>query len=1073
MFRIDQLTEEQLVQHIENPSALSVARVYQSEGSVRDIFWDHKNKQLLVYVVRYQTKFRVRFQIDVKGRIEPLSCTCERGTLPCSHALAALLELSRKDFRSWLEQRGMDFDMEPVGLLPGEQRMMQQFLHKIESLYLPEENEEDEPAGQMIVEFYIRLLPASYSWSAGSVQLEMKAGRDRMYIVKNMHEFLRAVREKESYRFTDKFTYYPGEYTIDPDTEAMLHKLYRLMETQQMYQPDYLRYQRKDTRYIELPPSEAPAYLKEMEHLRVYFEDGTPFVLREMEKPFQFFVRLEDNVLTLDWAEFEDVYYFGEKLPILVLDAEAYTLSDDKHRIVDSLYDAFAGARGRVMRFDQAALGRMASVLFPQLNEIGTVHVEEGLEEKITMEPLRPELHLTYPGKDRMTAEVNFRYGEKKINPFVETAGEDDTVLVRDVKEEYRLVHLIETAPFKFNGSELFLDSFRDILQFVHSWLPYLSRAFDVFAPDDLLAMVHHVEEEPDINVELAEASGWMEMSFSIEGISERDVEAVLEALMKKEEYIQLEDGAYLPLTSSVFDGIRSLADQWGKNKGEGAVMTAPLYQAFELDEMEHVRLKHSRELRQLFTRLLEPEELDFALPDMVDADLRDYQKKGYQWMTSLAYYGMGGILADDMGLGKTLQTITFLAGRKERGEQYAPALILCPASVVYNWMREVEKFAPSLQAVVVSGSRAEREKQRSDHPDADIFITSYPSMRRDEEIYAGQQFGALILDEAQNVKNAQTKTAAAVRKMNSGVTFALSGTPIENSLEELYSIFSIALPGLLPGKKAFSRWKEEKIKSRIRPFVMRRRKVDVLKELPDKLEAVEYTDLTRDQKTLYMGQLKLLQTEAKDAIARNAWQEQRMQILAGLTRLRQICCHPGMFIEDYSGGSEKLERLMDYIHTLLEDNHRIVIFSQFTKMLSIIRSRLDEEKRNYFYLDGNTPSKDRVVMADAFNHGEKELFLVSLKAGGTGLNLTGGDTVILFDSWWNPAVEDQAADRVYRYGQKRVVTVTKMVTAGTIEEKIHQMQEQKRDLLDRVVQPGETMLNSLGREEIEALLEL
>lgn len=265
----------------------------------------------------------------------------------------------------------------------------------------------------------------------------------------------------------------------------------------------------------------------------------------------------------------------------------------------------------------------------------------------------------------------------------------------------------------------------------------------------------------------------------------------------------------------------------------------------------------------------------------------------------------------------------------------------------------------------------------------------------------------------------------------------------------------------------------QEKVAKRIRPFVLRRLKKDVLTELPDKMESVQYTELTGEQKKMYLAQLRLIQSDAKAAIKSQTFQENRMKILAGLTRLRQICCHPSLFVNEYSGGSGKMERLFEYLEEAISNGRRVVLFSQFTSMLGLIKERLKQYGWDYHYLDGTTPSKDRVELADRFNSGEKELFLISLKAGGTGLNLTGGDTVILYDSWWNPAVEEQAADRVYRFGQKNVVQVTKLITTGTIEEKIHKLQGQKRELLDRVIQPGEQMISSLSKEDIEELLEI
>ncbi|MDY0394342.1 DEAD/DEAH box helicase [Virgibacillus halophilus] len=311
------------------------------------------------------------------------------------------------------------------------------------------------------------------------------------------------------------------------------------------------------------------------------------------------------------------------------------------------------------------------------------------------------------------------------------------------------------------------------------------------------------------------------------------------------------------------------------------------------------------------------------------------------------------------------------------------------------------------------------------------------------------------------------------MRQIKAYRRFALSGTPIENSIGELWSIFQVILPGQMPAQKEFRQMAHEKIASLTKPFILRRLKGDVLKELPEKIETVSVSELTKEQKDLYVGYLRKLQQETALSLKENSFQENRMKILAGLTRLRQICCHPSLFIENYEGDSGKLSQLMETVQTAMDNGKRMLIFSQFTSMHEIIASKLQEAGIEYFYLHGQTPSKERVEMSERFNQGEKPVFLISLKAGGTGLNLTGADTVILYDLWWNPAVEDQATGRAHRFGQKNVVQVIRMITDGTIEEKIFELQQKKRALIDKVIQPGETMLSSLSEEDIRELLRI
>lgn len=395
----------------------------------------------------------------------------------------------------------------------------------------------------------------------------------------------------------------------------------------------------------------------------------------------------------------------------------------------------------------------------------------------------------------------------------------------------------------------------------------------------------------------------------------------------------------------------------------------------------------------------------------------------------------------------------------------------MAPASLVYNWKNEFKKFAPSLTVEVMIGNPQERmEKLQSDMV-PNVWITSYPTLRQDIDYYNEVEFGTLILDEAQAIKNHITKTAKAVREIQAKTKFALSGTPIENSIDELWSIFQAIMPDFFPNQKAFRQLEQEKVAKMIRPFLLRRVKKDVLNDLPDKIETEVYSELTKQQKELYVAYLEKIQNEAKESIQEEGFQKSRIKLLAGLTRLRQLCCHPSLFVENYKGDSGKLQQLMEIVDHAIENGRRLLIFSQFTSMLSIIRDQFTKAGLEYFYLDGQTAPKERVKMVDQFNEGNANIFLISLKAGNTGLNLTGADTVILYDLWWNPAVEEQAAGRAHRIGQKNVVQVIRLISQGTIEEKIYELQQNKRELIKTVIETGDQAVSKITEEEIREIL--
>ena len=447
-----------------------------------------------------------------------------------------------------------------------------------------------------------------------------------------------------------------------------------------------------------------------------------------------------------------------------------------------------------------------------------------------------------------------------------------------------------------------------------------------------------------------------------------------------------------------------------------------------------------------------------------IQAELRDYQKKGIQWLQMLHHYGFGGILADDMGLGKTLQTIAFLSSQVQADTS---VLILAPSGLIYNWVDEFQKFAPDLDVAVVHGLKSHRESILAENHQ--IYVTSYATFRQDSEIYRDLSFDFLFLDEAQVMKNAQTKIAQSLRRFVVPSVFALSGTPIENHLGELWSIFQIVLPGLLPAKKEFMKLSTERVAQFIKPFVMRRKKEEVLTELPDLIEVVYKNELEDQQKAIYLAQLQQMQ-ERLGQVSDSEFQRNRVEILTGLMRLRQICDTPALFMEDYQGESGKLDSLRDLLVQIAEAGHRVLIFSQFRGMLDRIEQELPDLGLTSFKITGSTPSQERQEMTKAFNQGERDVFLISLKAGGVGLNLTGADTVILVDLWWNPAVESQAIGRAHRMGQEQAVEVYRLVTRGTIEEKIQELQEKKKNLVSEILDGTESR-GSLSLAEIREIL--
>ena len=461
-------------------------------------------------------------------------------------------------------------------------------------------------------------------------------------------------------------------------------------------------------------------------------------------------------------------------------------------------------------------------------------------------------------------------------------------------------------------------------------------------------------------------------------------------------------------------------------------------------------------------------ENVKLDIPSNLNATLRDYQISGLQWLNTLNHYNFGGILADEMGLGKTLQTIAFLLTQKGK-----KSLIVTPTSLIYNWNIEFEKFAPDMSVLLIHGSKKEREDNLKDLDKYDVIITTYGTLRNDLENYENIVFDYCVIDEAQNIKNPVALSTEAVKSINAKMRFALTGTPIENNLLELWSIFDFVMPGYLYNRNKFqnifisSEDNTKNLKKLIKPFVLRRTKKEVMKELPPKIEKNFFVELNKDQRKIYSAYIQDVQEKMKDINLK----KDKITILSFLTKLRQLCLDPRVLLDDYTKKSSKVDACLDILEESIQHNHKILLFSQFTSVLKNLGQELDKNNITYSYLDGQTNAKERLKLVDEFNETDNsKVFLISLKAGGTGLNLTSADVVIHFDPWWNPAVEDQASDRAHRFGQKNVVEVIKLIAKGTIEEKILKLQENKKDLIDEFINgdlSNGNVLKSLSDTEI------
>ena len=767
---------------------------------------------------------------------------------------------------------------------------------------------------------------------------------------------------------------------------------------------------------------------------------------------FTFSVREHPDYFEMEISESErvNVFYGGA---VLFRKGNLYLLNPKQISLLKEIKELPQEKRGRkCLQFDNSDRDRLAACL-PLFGQLGIVSAPERLQ----IRPFSPIFYFDREDDGRIRLDIQFDYGDVKVTSHQQL---EQLPFSSDAVLENQLFQVCLGA-----GFEADFQSWRQALKpetvysFFHHTIPAFEKLGQVFLSDEMNQL--YSVQAPQVQIE--SKGGLLEIQFDFQGIAQEEIDQALKALTSnKDFYISSSDQVYFfdEETKQIRQNLQELGVELKDGSFQARKSLAySLSQLFEGRD----RISFTEEFQHLAHDLTHPE--DFPLGDIrVQASLRDYQEKGVRWLQMLHHYGFGGILADDMGLGKTLQTIAFLTSQVTENSR---VLILAPSGLIYNWADEFRKFAPQLDLAVVHGLKANREAILSENHQ--IYVTSYATFRQDSELYQEMAFDFLFLDEAQVMKNAQTKIAQSLRQFVVPAVFALSGTPIENHLGELWSIFQIVLPGLLPSKKEFMKLPADRVAQFIKPFVMRRKKEEVLTELPDLIEVVYKNELEDQQKAIYLAQLQ----QMRDRLAQvtdQEFQRSRVEILSGLMRLRQICDTPALFMDNYQGDSGKLDSLRDLLLQVADGGHRVLIFSQFKGMLEKIEQELPNLGLTSFKITGSTPAQDRQEMTKIFNQGERDIFLISLKAGGVGLNLTGADTVILVDLWWNPAVEAQAIGRAHRMGQERKVEVYRLITRGTIEEKIQELQEQKRHLVSQVLDGTESRA-SLSLAEIREIL--
>ena len=780
-----------------------------------------------------------------------------------------------------------------------------------------------------------------------------------------------------------------------------------------------------------------------------------------------------------------DVLY-GKKYLYMIIEDVIYRCPMDFKNSILKLLELFKNNFTKEILFKKTDIPKLFSLVVPSIKknlEVKNVNTEE-LEKYIPQE-LYVKVYLDSNESNFITADIKFGYKDFEFNPLIENKS---IKIPRDVVKETKTLETFIQTGFMLDqqNGRLVLTDDEKIYNFLSEEIMYYMKNFEILATD---AFKKKEIRHPKIsNIGIKIENNLLKINLSEFNFSPSELAEIMEKYKLRKKYYKLTDGSFIDLEENeTLDFLEKLNIDGSLNYEdlESGELDLPVYRTLYLDKLlkgTSMNVYKSKEYKDLINDIQNVNDEYIKIPKGLNATLRRYQEIGYKWLKTLDMYGLGGILADDMGLGKTLQVISLLLDYNENSDEKRTSMVVCPSSLALNWFNEINKFAPTLKTTVIAGNAEERKRLIQKLQDYDIIITSYDLLKRDVDTYTeiNYEYKFIIADEAQYIKNNNTQNFKAIKKIKAQTKFALTGTPIENSLAELWSIFDFSMPGYLYSYRKFKEsfetpiikeedtYKMSKLKMLIEPFILRRIKEEVLTELPEKTVTVLNSEMEEEQQKLYMSYMSKAREEVENELIASGFEKNQMKILALLMRLRQICCHPKLFIDNYDGGSGKLNQCMEIIKDAVQGNHKILLFSGYTSMFDIIEKELEKEDIKYFKLTGQTKVSERIELVDEFNeNNDIKVFLISLKAGGTGLNLIGADMVIHYDPWWNISAENQATDRTYRIGQKRNVQVYKLITKNSIEEKIYELQQKKAKLVDNMLSTNETFISKLSKDEI------
>lgn len=931
----------------------------------------------------------------------------------------------------------------------------------------------------------VNLIPRLEINYTGKLLMSFMIGHVKPYIIKNIGKFYYDLKDNNVTEYGKNLTFYHHINNFTADSKPLVTYLINTYIETQYLQNNTTPYLKNDDRYLVISPSAFDKFFE------LYQTKTIQFLINGQDKLIKFTNDKPNLELTI--APQKDAFLLslnvsdiliikGESYQYLLIENELFALKNEAIDKIEYLLQAFKEKKAPLLISHNDMSSFYINVL-ELIKDTMNINTDDAVLREFEPIPLTSKLYIDIEINEVVSARLKFCYDNYEFDAF------DDMQInniYRNTKEELiikRIVNKYFEVESKVN-KKFYIYNNEMILKLYYEGVEELARYSQIYISDSFKAIIR---KKPQIKIGVKIANNLLNLDIESEFTSEELLE-ILKTYKHNKKYYRFKDGSFINLDDNSLSEFIQIAEglDLNFNSVKNNKYSVPMYRAMYLDNIlkasKYVNSERDNSYKEIVRDIKNVDDTQFNIPESLKMVLRKYQKTGFRWLKTLNYYHFGGILADDMGLGKTIQVITLIKSYLEEDLNPLPSLVVCPASLILNWEVEFKTFAPDIKTVNIIGTQDNRLQLINNLTSYQVLITSYDYLKRDIDYYHDLTFMYHIIDEAQYIKNHSTLNSRSVKLIKSNNRFALTGTPVENNLAEIWSLFDFVMPGYLFSYNKFNKEFEvpivkennievlNKLKKLVTPFILRRLKKDVLKELPDKIESIMYVNLEGEQERLYRANLEIIKHEVKSRVAKGNYKKDKLMILSMLTRLRQLCCDPNLYYDNYCGESAKLEMCVELINTSIASGHKILLFSQFTSMLSIIEKRLNQEQISSYLLIGNTKKEIRKDLVDKFNTDNTSVFLISLRAGGTGLNLTSADVVIHYDPWWNLSVQNQATDRTHRIGQTKKVQVYQLIAKNTIEEKIMELQLAKRKLAESIIIEDEGIITKMTDEEIISL---